>query len=132
MKYDKEGRELPDATPVSLTVKQRMSIDRFELVKQQILAAVAADRDFATEESFEESMDFQVDDDDMPLTRAELAELELEDLRRTARFVQERDEVEDVARRLPVSKPRSGDGAEPHAKRVEPPKAQEAPPKQGS
>lgn len=94
MKYDKDGNELPDPTPVALTVKQRMQLDRYELIKRQILSAIARDADLQHEESFEESQDFDVEDDDQPMTQYERAEIEAEDMRRTAAFVREREFVE--------------------------------------
>lgn len=100
MEYDEQGRELPDTTPVSLTVRQRQAVDKYELIKRQILAAVQAHAEAEEAESFEESLDFEVEDDDMPVTRAEMAELEVSDMKRTAAYVAEQEEIEHGKKRF--------------------------------
>lgn len=96
MKYNKDGEELPDPTPVQLTVKQRISVNKFLADKAQILAAIERSKEFEGEETFEESMDFDVDDDDVPMTPFERAELERDDFVRTAQYVKEREELDAV------------------------------------
>lgn len=108
MKYNEHGEELPDPTPVSLTVKQRQQIDRYQLLKAQILAAIASDQAYSGEETFEESLDFDVEDDDMPMSRYEKAELEVQDMRRTAEFVREKDYVEQGKARFAKRKAEDG------------------------
>lgn len=99
MKYNDDGEELPDPTPVQLTVKQRMSVNKFLHDKAQILAAIERSKEFEGEETFEESMDFEVEDDDVPMTPFERAELERDDFERTARFVKQKEELDAVSRR---------------------------------
>lgn len=100
MKYNKHGEELPDNTPVSLTVHQRQALDKYELIKRQILAAVQAAAEYEGEETFEEANDFDVEDDDVPLTPAERAEIEFSDLKRTANYVREQEYVEEGKKRF--------------------------------
>lgn len=94
MKYNEFGEELPDPTPVQLTVKQRMSVNKFLADKAQILAAIERAKEFEGAETFEESLDFEVEDDDLPMTQFERAELERDDMVRTARYVREREELD--------------------------------------
>lgn len=75
MKFDDRGRELPDDTPVEVPLNWKRPPSMQEMIKQHIrveMSRQAADSGF---ESFEESDDFEVDEDPDPLSQYELREM---------------------------------------------------------
>lgn len=122
MKYNEKGEELPDSTPVTLTVRQRQAVDKYQLLKAQILAAVTAGLREDEQETFEESLDFEVEDDEVPMTSYERAELEVDDMRRTANYVKEEEyKAEGVKRFMkPKEKPKEQPATPPAAPPAKP------------
>lgn len=83
MKFDKEGRELPDPTPVEIPANARRPEGLHSMIARMIrtrVSDVAASEGY---ETFEESNDFEVADEepDMTLTKYEQVEMAAEELR---------------------------------------------------
>lgn len=74
---DEKGREINNPTPLTIAMKGSESIDeRIKRLIETTLSNRAADNEF---ETWEESQDFEVDDDfdyEIPLTRYEVAQPE--------------------------------------------------------
>lgn len=71
MKFDEQGRELPDSTPLELPsgMKQPESLE--SIMKRMIAVHASRAAGEAGMETFEEANDFEVEDDDEPITQYE-------------------------------------------------------------
>lgn len=63
MKYDDQGRELPDQTPVARPVNFRPPPSMQELIRQYVRTELSRQADLAGDETFEEADDFDIPDD---------------------------------------------------------------------
>lgn len=84
MKYDQFGREIPDTTPVELPVRFKRAKAWSDSVRQLVAVELSRQAEAEGKESFEESLDFEVEDDEMPRTvherRSDVEEELLQDM----------------------------------------------------
>lgn len=79
MRYNSEGRELPDPTPVEIPLDMKRPETVQEMMARMVRTEVSQMAASRGMESFEESFDFDVDDDvELPLTSHELVAMKLE------------------------------------------------------
>lgn len=72
MKFDERGRELPDDTPLEVPLNWKRPPSLREMIQQHIRTEMSAQADQDGLETFEESDDFDVDEDPDPLSQYEL------------------------------------------------------------
>lgn len=74
--FNEKGEELIDDTPVEIPVALRKVVDIRDEMLAYVQTHLSRMADEAGEESFEESEDFEVDDDPAPIGEHELSDLE--------------------------------------------------------
>lgn len=82
MRYDEEGRELPDDTPVEVPLKFRRAIPEHERIKEYVRTELSRQAAEVGDETFEEANDFDVDDDmfEVPHSVHQLTEADEDDM----------------------------------------------------
>lgn len=79
MKYDGQGRELPDPTPIEIPAAMRRQESVNDMMRRMISQELSKHAASMGAETEEEANDFDVDDDvELPYTRAELLSMQLE------------------------------------------------------
>lgn len=89
MKYDEFGRELPDPTPVEMPLNFKRPVPMAELIRRTIRTELSRRAEQAGFESFDESDDFDVDDDVEPVSPYEMTVMQEE-----GRMPKDRDKLE--------------------------------------
>lgn len=77
-KYDAQGREIPDQTPVEIPPHLARVVTRHEQMKAYIRAELSRLAAEEGEETFEEADDFDVDEDPDPLSAYEIPDAPVE------------------------------------------------------
>lgn len=93
MKYDSQGRELPDPTPVALPAGRRLPESLESMLARMVRGHVSQLAEREGLETFEEANDFEIESDDEPLTAYEQQDMKLEALADEKRRL---DELEDA------------------------------------
>lgn len=79
MKFDVQGRELPDPRPVEIPAGMRKPETLQQMMARMVSTQLAANAAAHGMETFEESFDFDIDDDgELPLTGHELVAMKAE------------------------------------------------------
>lgn len=93
MKFDAQGRELPDATPLEVPAGMRQPESIESMIARMVRGRVSELAAKDGLETFDEANDFEVEDDDEPLTAHEVQDMKLEALADDRRRL---DELEDA------------------------------------
>lgn len=110
-KYDAQGREIPDPTPIDVPLNWKRPQPLNEIIKQLIRTEMSRQAQESGHETFEEADDFEVDDDPIPLS-----EHELDDDQQQASFQAFAEALEVVQQKLKPEAP----SPSLHAKPTEP------------
>lgn len=93
MRYNERGEELPDPTPVEVPAGMRVPESLEAMIARMVRGKVSELAAREGMETFEEANDFEIEDDDEPLTAHERQDMKLEALAEEKRRL---DELEDA------------------------------------
>lgn len=79
-RFDEKGREIPDNSPVELPLKFRNQAKWVDDVRRLVATEFSRLSQEAGGESFEESLDFEVEGDELPETAGEIQSMQEEEL----------------------------------------------------
>lgn len=111
---DDKGKEIPDPTPVAIPVRFRSAVQDGDRLRGMMQNLIADMRGREHVESFEESLDFEDDEDDDPLSLGETRYMKEEKLltehREVSNMVSRRVQDANFKRRLNHGKDRAVEG----------------------